>query len=97
MVLEVSSFMSHIIREFQSDYSIFTNFKTDHQNWHTDMQEYLDAKMHIIERIKRVAVVNSQVIDFAHEHNLTLSTPQNTRLFQDGTRDVTDGETITIN
>ena len=93
----MSSFMAHQIREFRSDYSIFTNFKRDHLNWHRDLQEYLDAKIHIVERTTRVAVVNSQVIDFAHENNLTLSTPQNIRQFQDGTRDVTDGETITIN
>ena len=96
-MLEVSSFMGYELQEFQSDYSIFTNFKRDHQNWHRDLQEYLDAKMHVIKRTKRVAVVNSEVIDFAHEHNLSLSTPQNIRLFQTGTRDMTDGEDIRIN
>jgi UDP-N-acetylmuramoylalanine-D-glutamate ligase len=59
--------MSHILREFQSDYSIFTNFKVDHQNWHRDMQEYLDAKMHIMERTTKRAVMNSQVVEFAQE------------------------------
>ena len=30
IVLEVSSFMSYAIKEFQSDYSLFTNLKSDH-------------------------------------------------------------------
>lgn len=96
IVLEVSSFMSHILREFQSDYSIFTNFKVDHQNWHKDMQEYLDAKMHIMERTRRVAVINSQVPEFAREHGLQIVLPDNTRLYQTNKRDRTDGEDIII-
>jgi UDP-N-acetylmuramoylalanine--D-glutamate ligase len=96
IVLEVSSFMSHILREFQSEYSIFTNFKVDHQNWHRNMQEYLDAKMHIIERTTRTAVINSQVLDFAHEHGLQANTPVSVRLYQSWKKDRTDGEDIII-
>ena len=88
--------MSHILREFQSDYSIFTNFKVDHQNWHKDMQEYLDAKMHIMERTRRVAVINSQVPEFAREHGLQIVLPDSTRLYQTDKRDRTDGEDIII-
>ncbi len=46
------------------------------------MQEYLDAKMHIIERTTRTAVINSQVLDFAHEHELQVNTPVSIRLYQ---------------
>jgi UDP-N-acetylmuramoylalanine-D-glutamate ligase len=62
--------MSHWIHEFQSEYSIFTNFKRDHQNWHRDMQEYLDAKMHLVARTTRMAVINAQILDFAKENTL---------------------------
>ncbi len=81
IILEVSSFMSHILREFQSDYAIFTNFKVDHQNWHRDMQEYLDAKMHIMERTTKRWVMNSQVVEFAREHGLRIDVAKNTRIF----------------
>lgn len=96
IILEVSSFMSHILREFQSDYAIFTNFRVDHQNWHRDMQEYLDAKMHIMERTVKRAVMNSQVIEFTHEQGLQLDLPDTIRLYQAWEKDRTDGENIII-
>jgi len=107
IVVEVSSFMSHWIHEFQSDYSIFTNFKVDHQNWHRDMQEYLDAKMHMTQRTTYAAIVNNQVEVFARENNLKIESPRNSRRFyqcMDSTvsskgkyLDYTDGENIIIN
>lgn len=105
--MEVSSFMSHWIHEFQSDYSIFTNFKVDHQNWHRDMQEYLDAKMHMTQRTTYAAIVNNQVEVFARENNLKIQLPGNSRRFYQCTDstvsskgkylDYTDGENIIIN
>jgi UDP-N-acetylmuramoylalanine--D-glutamate ligase len=65
VVLEVSSFMAYSLEKFTPDYSIFTNFKPDHLNWHRDLQDYLDAKMHIVTRTKKKAIVNQQIIDFA--------------------------------
>ena len=96
IVVEVSSFMSHWIHEFQSEYSIFTNFKRDHQNWHRDMQEYLDAKMHLVARTTRMAVINAQILDFAKENTLWYTLPQNTRIFQSWEKDRTNGEDIII-
>lgn len=96
IVLEVSSFMSHLIHEFESRYSIFTNFKRDHLNWHADMQEYLDAKMHLIHRTTGVAIVNNQVLDFAKQYWLSVTSPGNIRIYQSGSRDRTNWEEIII-
>jgi UDP-N-acetylmuramoylalanine-D-glutamate ligase len=63
--------MSYGIREFQTDYSIFTNFRTDHLNWHKDLQDYFDAKMRLMLHTKKAAVINTQVLDFARESNLS--------------------------
>ena len=34
IVVEVSSFMSYSLEAFAPMYSIFTNFRPDHLNWH---------------------------------------------------------------
>lgn len=57
--------MAYGIKKYQSDYSIFTNFKPDHLNWHADLQEYLDAKMNLIQRTKNRSIINDQIIQFA--------------------------------
>lgn len=60
--------MAYALRLFQSNYSIFTNFKPDHLNWHTDLQDYLDAKMHLMRNTKKKVIMNEQVIVFAREN-----------------------------
>lgn len=62
IVLEISSFMAHNIHQMIFDYSIFTNFKKDHLNRHTDMQDYFDAKYHIVEQTKLLSVINPDII-----------------------------------
>lgn len=64
IVLEVSSFMTHAIKAFQSDYTIFTNLKPDHLNWHRDLQEYLDAKMNLVHQTTRMSIINHEVLEF---------------------------------
>jgi UDP-N-acetylmuramoylalanine--D-glutamate ligase len=106
IVVEISSFMSYMIREFVSDFSIFTNFKSDHLNWHRDLQEYLEAKMNLLLHTKKRAVLNQQVVDFGRESNLRIEIPKNSRIFSqsmdcfvprnDEKRDWTDGENIVI-
>ena len=100
IVLEVSSFMSHSLHYFSPDYSILLNLKPDHLNWHTDIGEYLDAKMHLLERTKKKSILNQQVIDFANEKNLKITVPNNARIFQFTSerifRDMTNGEDIII-
>ena len=81
IVLEISSFMAYYLRTFQSDYSIFTNFKPDHLNWHKSLQEYLDAKMHVIEHTKKLSCINDQVINFAQENSLYLERGASIKIF----------------
>ena len=99
IVVEVSSFMAYRIKNYQSDYSIFTNFKPDHLNWHRDLQEYLDAKIHVTRNTKNQSIINQQVIDFARDHHLRFDLPENTRIFQWSpwiAKDRTNGEEIII-
>lgn len=69
IVLESSSFMSYYIGKsslppFQNDFMIFTNLKSDHLNWHRNLQEYADAKMNFVCHTHHSAAVNAQVFDF---------------------------------
>lgn len=90
--------MSFGIKNYQSDYSIFTNFKPDHLNWHVDLQEYLDAKMNLIQKTKKRSIINNQIINFSHENRLDIDLPIHTRIFGNdiSLRDSTDGEKIKI-
>ncbi len=74
--------MAYSLKVFTSHYSIFTNFKPDHLNWHKDLQDYFVAKMHVFSRTKNVAVINQQVIDFAYENHLTFEQKDNMRIFE---------------
>jgi UDP-N-acetylmuramoylalanine--D-glutamate ligase len=70
IVVEISSFMSYALigmdnGGYTSDYTIFTNFKPDHLNWHMSLQEYLDAKMNLVKYTKKTAIMNDQILDFA--------------------------------
>jgi UDP-N-acetylmuramoylalanine--D-glutamate ligase len=98
IVLEISSFMSFMLTRFESDYSIFTNFKPDHLNWHMTLQEYLDAKINILRRTKIRTMINKQVYDFAWENWLTIARSENVRIFGNDidSRDATDGNVIKI-
>lgn len=98
IVVEISSFMSHVIKNYTSDYSIFTNLKSDHLNWHKDLQEYADAKMNIFYHTKWKSFLNKQILEFAWEQNLRISTPENTRFFSQwvNLKDRTNGEDIII-
>ena len=99
IVLEVSSFMSYNITSFKSTHSIFTNFEIDHLNWHTDLQEYFDAKIRLFENTTGISCINEQVFQRAKAWDLNISQHiPNIRFF--GTnhilKDRTDGENIII-
>ena len=103
IVLEASSFMLHWIgktlqKPFTSDFSIFTNLKTDHLNWHRDLQEYSDAKMNLIKNTSKRAVINQEVYDFIKNKNLNSMIFPNTEIFSDSkkTESSTDGEKIFV-
>ncbi len=106
IVVEISSFMAFAIQKYQSDYSIFTNLKPDHLNWHTSLQGYMDAKMNLMKHTTKRSIVNAQVIEFAKENTLRMELPENSRIFvksidyfipsNDDIVDGTDGENILI-
>jgi UDP-N-acetylmuramoylalanine--D-glutamate ligase len=98
IVLEISSFMAYAIRTFQTDYSIFTNLKPDHLNWHHDLQEYLDAKMNLLHHTKKGIALHEQVLEFVRSQNLKIDVPKIARIFwvNSDLRDMTDGKIIRI-
>ncbi len=104
IVVEISSFMAYSLRIFQPDYSIFTNFKPDHLNWHKNLQDYLDAKMNLLSQTKKTSVINEQVLRYAKDNNLSFYLPSNFRSFEDQSlwkwnslyKDRTDGENIIL-
>ena len=79
--MEVSSFMAYSLYSFRPHYSIFTNFKADHLNWHKDLQDYLDSKMRVIESAQKGSVVNAQILEFAKQNHLKIRIPENVRIF----------------
>jgi UDP-N-acetylmuramoylalanine--D-glutamate ligase len=81
IVVEISSFMAHSIEKYTSDYSIFTNLKADHLNWHKDLHEYADAKMNLMNHTTKRSIINEQVIQFAGENQLSIHMPENMRIF----------------
>ncbi len=90
--------MSFAIEKYVSDYSIFTNLKSDHLNWHKDLQEYMDAKVNLMSHTTKRSIINEQVMEFARENQLSIDTPDNMRIFGDdiAQRDSTDGDSIRV-
>ena len=64
--------MAYNIKAFTSTHSIFTNFETDHLNWHSDLQDYFDAKMRLLEHTTGTSCINEQVFERAKEFGLRL-------------------------
>lgn len=62
IIMEISSFMAYEIKDFKSDYLIFTNFASDHLNWHPDMRDYYLSKARLIDWVKCKALINTQII-----------------------------------
>ncbi|MEF2176174.1 MAG: Mur ligase family protein [Candidatus Absconditabacteria bacterium] len=63
IAMEISSFMGFNIKNIQFDYSIWTNFQTDHLNWHNDMQDYFFSKSKVIENTKYHSYTNFEIIE----------------------------------
>ena len=104
IVVEVSSFMAYSLKQFSPQYSIFTNFKPDHLNWHNDIQDYFDAKMSLMLQTKKTCVINDQILVYAQKNNLRLHLPRAIRYFhmthgelsEKSIKDRTDGENIIL-
>lgn len=75
IVVEISSFMAYYLgkshlKPFSPDFTIWTNLKSDHLNWHADLQEYFDAKRNLAKFSKKRAIINHEVSDFVRENSL---------------------------
>ena len=91
--------MAYNIRAFKSTHSIFTNFETDHLNWHPNLQDYFDAKMRLFEYTTGTSIINEQVFSRAKELELKTSTDiPNIRIFgkSEALKDRTDGRNIVV-
>jgi UDP-N-acetylmuramoylalanine-D-glutamate ligase len=66
---------------YTSDYSIFTNIKPDHLNWHRDLMEYVDAKMNLMRNTRKKVIMNHQVIEFIQKYQMNIEVPENMRFF----------------
>ena len=67
-VLELSSFQLHTVNRFENeglpfaklsfpDVAVITNISPNHLNWHTDMEEYIEAKKAVFTNMKEGGVV----------------------------------------
>lgn len=63
IVLEVSSFMAYGMKFFMSDYSILTNLQPDHQDWHSGVDSYYEAKMNLIYNTTQAVVAPYSVFE----------------------------------
>lgn len=48
LVIEVSSFMAYIQKQFLSHVTILTNLHPDHLDWHDGLLDYYHAKLHLL-------------------------------------------------
>ncbi|WP_207261692.1 UDP-N-acetylmuramoyl-L-alanine--D-glutamate ligase [Desulfovibrio sp. Huiquan2017] len=51
IVLEVSSFQLQNCRQFKPHVGLFLNFSANHLDYHEDLAEYLDAKLHLFSQM----------------------------------------------
>ena len=64
VVLELSSFQLHKMTR-SPDVAVITNITPNHLDWHTDMQEYIDAKLNILNYQKSDSL---SVLNYQNEH-----------------------------
>ena len=53
LVLEVSSFQLQTCRHFRPSVGVLLNITEDHLDYHEDMQEYIDAKLHMFANMQQ--------------------------------------------
>lgn len=80
IVMEISSFMAYQIKDFKSDYLIFTNFASDHLNWHSDMEDYFLSKTRLVDWVKKKSIINTQIIKELKKRKINYKF-KNTRFF----------------
>jgi UDP-N-acetylmuramoylalanine--D-glutamate ligase len=61
IVTEISSFMAYNIKNFTSEYSIFTNLEPDHLNWHAGMADYFASKWKVFENTRKTRILHTSI------------------------------------
>lgn len=81
-VCELSSFQTSKLKYMRPDALVWTNFDSDHLDWHKDLTEYFSAKYNIVNALaKNVFVVGSSVETYAKKFGISL--PTFTKLFDE--------------
>lgn len=75
IIVEISSFMAYNIKRYLSNYSIFTNFETDHLNWHPDMKDYFSSKWKVFENTKKTCIIHTSIETRFKEYNISAALP----------------------
>ena len=73
IVLEVSSFQLQNCRLFKPHVGVFLNFSANHLDYHEDMDEYLDAKLTLFNRMtgEDTALIHESLRDLLKGHSYT--------------------------
>lgn len=73
IVLEVSSFQLQNCRLFKPRVGVFLNFAANHLDYHDDMQEYLDAKLLMFNRMtgEDTALLHESLHEFVKDNSFT--------------------------
>ena len=64
-VLELSSFQLYLSSDFKSDVSVILNFSSDHLDWHSSEEEYLNSKLKIFgfPHLSGTPIINADNVD----------------------------------
>ena len=64
-VLELSSFQLFLSSDFKSDVSVILNFSSDHLDWHSSEEEYLNSKLKIFgfPHLRGTPIINADDVD----------------------------------
>ncbi len=81
-VYELSSFQTLNLKYLKPDAVIWTNFDSDHLDWHKDLQEYFRAKLNLANALSTdVFIAGSSVEMFAKK--LQIALPQCAKIFDE--------------
>ncbi len=85
IVLEISSFMLYATQRFKFDYTIWTNFSSDHLDWHRDIVDYYNSKKKIVPLTQNYCFVgNKNIFDVLRKNGFSNVVLTNTRDFESG-------------
>ncbi len=81
-VYELSSFQTSKLKYLSPDALLWTNFDSDHLDWHRDLHEYFSAKFNIVHALtNNIFVAGSSVETYAKKFDINL--PKFTKIFNE--------------